>query len=195
MCKLSHWTFWILLPSCHFFHNGDYWQLLQSSAEPVIHKAEICSDLEFSSYQFLQISSSFLDFHTLDVVILQYHSSIIRVLNMQKIKQYTIFSALILPHCCYTHNISLVLCSLPSSSILLTLLSLSAHSPPYSPASVSRSQYHFSSTEEINSEREEKLGWWKGIFIPFPLVQLAVLCPSTEDFSSRTKLLGLGVRR
>lgn len=84
MRKLRYCIFWIL-PSCHFFHNWDYWQLLFTfgKAETVIHKAETHSHLEFTSFRFLQISSSFLDFHTLDVVILQYRSSI-RILIRKK---------------------------------------------------------------------------------------------------------------
>lgn len=195
MRKLRYWIFWIL-PSCHFFHNWDYWQLLFTfgKAETVIHKAETHSHLDFTSYRFLQISSSILDFHTLDVVILQYRSSI-RILNMQKIKQYMNSSALILPRCCFMHSISLMLCSLPSSSILLTFLNLCGGSPPYSPASISETSNTVAAQKELIQKGRKGWGGGGGSSPLYPLVQLAVLCACTEDFSSRTKSLGLGVRR
>lgn len=95
----------------------------QSSAETVTYKAEIPIDLKFSSYWFLQIPSSFLTFHTLGVVVLQYHSSI-RILNTQKTTQSTNSSDLILWHCWSTYSIGLVLCSLSSCTYFTDPLEL-----------------------------------------------------------------------
>lgn len=116
MCRLSYRTFWtptflsdfpqlrLLAIAVHFW---------QSSAETVFHKAEIHTDLKFSSYPFLPIPSSFLAFHTLDIVVELYNSNI-WILKTQKITQNINYSDLILWCCCSTYSIGLVLCSLSS---------------------------------------------------------------------------------
>lgn len=169
MCKLSYWFFFkfflSVVPQMRLLAIAVLF--CQSSAEKVIHKTEIHSDLKFCSYQFLQIPSSFLAFHTLDVVVLQCHSSI-RIQNTQKITN-TNFSAQILWQYCSTYkywsfsllSVILHLLCWPSWTsvdiFLCTALVLSAE---------------ISNTEESNSEREEKAGAMKVDL--YPLVQLAV---------------------
>lgn len=146
MCKLSYWTFWTL-PSFQFFHSWDYWQLLftfgKALQRPVIHKAEIHSDLKFSSYRFLQISQQYQNTKYTE--------------NHTKHKFFTPHTVTLLQYIqkwtCSLLSVILCLFYWPSWTsvdiFLLTALLLSAE---------------ISNTEEINSGREEKLGQWKWIF-------------------------------
>lgn len=115
----------------------------QSSAETVFHKAEIHSDLKFSSYRFLQISqqyqnTKYTENHTKHKLCTPH-----TVMLLQYIQKWICSLLSVILHLFYWSSWTSV------DIFLLTALLLSAE---------------ISNTEEINSEREEKLGQWKWIF-------------------------------
>lgn len=119
-------------------------------------------------------------------MVFQYHSSI-RILNAEKITQNTNSSDLILWRCCYIQYwscsllsvILLLLCWPSWTSVdifLLTALLLSAE---------------ISNTEEINSEREEKLEQWKQIFTLWFGWQLSKKRPPHRRLFKQNKFTGV----